>query len=87
MEKGSGVQFAAMCFQKRDNFLINYENQFEEAVDVNKKAVPFAFRLKPQNQRHIPIYFETTNLVCDASMSDQKTSYALAGQKGKLFTI
>lgn len=81
MEKGSGVQFVAMCFQKRDNFLIHYEKMFEEATDKeNKQSAPFAFRLKPQNQRHIPTYFDTTELVCDPSMSNQKTSYSLAGQ-------
>ena len=86
IEKDSGTQFVAMCFQKKDNLLTNYEKKFEEAVDINKQAVPYAFRLKPQNQRHIPTYFDTTKLVCDPSMSDQKTSYQLAGQK-KLFTI
>ena len=81
MEKGSGVQFVAMCFQKRDNYLIHYEKNFENATDKeNKLSAPFAFRLKPQNQRYIPTYFDTTELVCDPSMSDQKTSYSLAGQ-------
>ena len=67
-----------MCFQKRDNYLIHYESNFEEAMDKeNNRSAPFAFRLKPQNQRNIPIYFDTTELVCDPSMSEQKMSYTL----------
>jgi len=60
MEQVGGVQFTCMCFQHKDSYLDRYEKKFENNGG-------YAFRLKPKNQRYIPIYIDTSNMKCDKS--------------------